>query len=277
MTHERIGSVSFAKKTTLPATRFLTLFLLTALAMLGLTVPAGAAGPNYVALGDSYSSGVGAGDYGSSGDCRRSANSYPRLWADSHSVSSFDFVACSGARTGDVLSKQVDALSASTTVATISIGGNDTGFVDVMTDCTLGSDESCVDRVEVAKNYARNSLPDLLDHVYTEMRTRAPNAEFIVMGYPKLYKLNGSCSGGLSETKRAAINSGSDTLAEVTAKRAADAGFTFVDMRDPFTGHEICSGDSWLHSLTWPVVESYHPTKAGQSLGYLPALNAVTD
>lgn len=276
MTDERIGNVSFAKKTTLPATRFLTFFLLTALTMLGLSIPASAAGPNYVALGDSYSSGVGAGDYGSSGDCRRSANSYPQLWANSHGVSSFDFVACSGARTGDVLSKQISALSASTTVATISIGGNDAGFADVMTDCTLGSDQSCVERVEVAKNYARNTLPGLLDNVYSEMRDRAPNAEIIVLGYPKFYKLNGSCSVGLSETKRAAINSGSDTLAEVTAKRVADAGFTFVDMRGPFTGHEICSGDRWLHSLVWPVIESYHPTKAGQARGYLPALNAVT-
>jgi lysophospholipase L1-like esterase len=269
--------VSFAKKTTLPATRFLATFLLASMAMLGLAVPAGAAGASYVALGDSYSSGVGAGDYGNSGDCRRSANSYPQLWANSHDVSDFEFVACSGARTGDVLNDQVSALSANTTLATISIGGNDAGFVDVMADCTLGSDQACVDRVEVAKTYVRDSLPDLLDNVYDELRERAPNAEIVVMGYPKFYTLNGSCSVGLSETKRAAINSGADTLTEVTDKRAADAGFTFVDMRGPFTGHEICSGDRWLHSLVWPIVESYHPTKEGQALGYLPALNGVTD
>jgi lysophospholipase L1-like esterase len=269
--------VSFAKKTTLPATRFLATFLIVSLAMLGLTAPASAAESNYVALGDSYSSGVGAGDYGSSGDCMRSANAYPQLWANSHDVFDFEFVACSGARTGDVLNDQVSALSANTTLATISIGGNDAGFLDVMADCTLGSDQACVDRVEVAKEYARDTLPGLLDNVYDELRERAPNAEIVVLGYPKFYTLNGSCSVGLSEIKRAAINSGADTLTEVTDKRAADAGLTFVDMRDPFSGHEICSGDRWLHSLVWPVVESYHPTKEGQALGYLPALNGVTD
>jgi len=36
---------------------------------------------NYVALGDSYSSGLGAGDYiSSSGSCDRSTNAYPALW-----------------------------------------------------------------------------------------------------------------------------------------------------------------------------------------------------
>ena len=36
---------------------------------------------HYVALGDSYSSGVGAGSYlGSSGSCDQSARAYPALW-----------------------------------------------------------------------------------------------------------------------------------------------------------------------------------------------------
>ena len=39
----------------------------------------------YVALGDSYSSGVGAGSYDdASGDCRRSNVAYPVLWANAN-------------------------------------------------------------------------------------------------------------------------------------------------------------------------------------------------
>jgi hypothetical protein len=57
--------------------------------------PAAAAGTNYVALGDSYSSGTGAGNYDpASGSCNRSANAYPNLWAAAHSTSSYKFVAC---------------------------------------------------------------------------------------------------------------------------------------------------------------------------------------
>ncbi|NEE11464.1 lipase, partial [Streptomyces sp. SID7499] len=59
-----------------------------------------AAAGGYVALGDSYSSGVGAGSYLSdSGDCRRSTKAYPYLWQAANSPASFDFVACSGATT----------------------------------------------------------------------------------------------------------------------------------------------------------------------------------
>src|SRR5687767_1197018 len=79
----------------------------------------------YVALGDSYSSGVAAGDYFSgSGECKRSANAYPAAWAARHRPASFTFVACSGARTYDVRDGQLSALRNDTTLVTISIGGN---------------------------------------------------------------------------------------------------------------------------------------------------------
>ena len=261
-------------------TRTCVLLAATLLAILGVTSTAGATQQSirYVALGDSYSSGVGAGGYfESSGDCLRSPNAYPALWVNAHEVASFTFAACSGATTADVLAGQIGVLSERTTLVTISIGGNDAGFADVMTTCVLGSEQTCLERVAEAKEFARNVLPGRLDEVYATLRQHAPNAEIIVLGYPRFYELNGSCWVGLSETKRAAINSGADVLAEVTAKRVANAGLTFVDMRGPFTGHEICSDDWWLHSLEWfSIIESYHPTTEGHALGYLPALTSVT-
>jgi lysophospholipase L1-like esterase len=236
--------------------------------------PVVAAG-KYVALGDSYASGTGAGGYGDSGGCKRSANSYAQLWANANAPSAFDFVACSGAVTGDVLANQVGAVTADTSLVTISIGGNDAGFADVMTDCNLGSDDSCVSRNQEAQDFARTTLPGRLDGVYTAIRDRAPGARVVVLGYPHIYQLGGSCSVGLSETKRGAINGSADVLAEVTADRASAFGFTFVDARAAFAGHEICSGDWWLNSVTWPIDESYHPNAAGHSGGYYAALSSV--
>jgi len=237
--------------------------------------PVAAAG-KYVALGDSYASGLGAGSYGDSGSCKRSANAYAQLWANANAPSAFEFVACSGAVTSDVLASQVGALTADTSLVTISIGGNDAGFADVMTDCNLGSDDSCVSRNQEAQAFARDSLPGLLDGVYTEIRNRAPSAHVVVLGYPHIYQLGGDCAVGLSETKRAAINGSADVLAEVVSGRAGAFGFTFVDGRSAFAGHEICSaGDWWLNSVTWPIEESYHPNVAGQSGGYYAALSAV--
>lgn len=249
---------------------------------LGVTALSGAApanaqdaAPSYVALGDSYSSGLGAGDYDAdSGNCKRSANAYAEQWAAANSPASFDFTACSGARTGDVLADQLGPLSDSTGLVSISIGGNDAGFADTMQACVLQGESVCLTKIEEAKGYMEGTLPGELDSVYNAISDKAPSAKVVVMGYPRIYKLEGECSVGLSEVSRAAINSAADALNDVIAKRAADHGFTFGDVRDTFTGHEICSGDSWLHSVTFPIGESYHPTTNGQSGGYLPVMNA---
>ncbi|WP_309060180.1 SGNH/GDSL hydrolase family protein [Streptomyces sp.] len=235
-----------------------------------------AASGGYVALGDSYSSGVGAGSYiSSSGDCKRSTKAYPYLWAAANSPSSFDFTACSGARTGDVLSGQLGPLSSATGLVSVSVGGNDAGFADVMTTCVLQSDSTCLSRIATARAYVDSTLPGRLDSVYSAIRTRAPNAHVVVLGYPRFYRLGTSCLG-LSETKRKAINDAADHLDNAIAQRARAHGFTFGDVRTTFAGHEICSGNSWLHSVNWlNIGESYHPKAAGQSGGYLPVLNSA--
>ncbi|MBG0856476.1 SGNH/GDSL hydrolase family protein [Streptomyces spinoverrucosus] len=235
-----------------------------------------AAATGYVALGDSYSSGVGAGSYiSSSGDCKRSTRAYPYLWAAANSPSSFNFTACSGARTDEVLASQLAPLNTSTGLVSISVGGNDAGFADVMTTCVLQSDSACVSRINTARAYVDTTLPGKLDNVYSAIRSKAPSAHVVVLGYPRFYKLGQSCLG-LSETKRKAINDASDHLNTAIEKRALNHGFTFGDVRSTFTGHEICSGASWLHSVNWlNIGESYHPTANGQSGGYLPVLSNV--
>ncbi|WUI02425.1 SGNH/GDSL hydrolase family protein [Spirillospora sp. NBC_00431] len=233
---------------------------------------ASAAATHYVALGDSYSSGVGAGSYDpAAGACRRSANAYAKLWAAAHDTASFKFVACSGATTDDVTNRQLDALGSSTTLVSISVGGNDAGFADVMQTCVLNSDSSCKSRVAQAENYMNNILPDRLGSLYSKIRAKSPSARVVVLGYPRLYKITTSCSG-LSNVKRISLNSAADTLAGVTAKAAGRAGFTWSDVRDEFSGHELCSGDDWINSVTWPLDDSYHPTARGHRSGYLPAL-----
>ncbi|MGW1074581.1 SGNH/GDSL hydrolase family protein [Streptomyces sp. NPDC002537] len=250
------------------------------LALLG-AGPAQAAGKTaptgYVALGDSYSAGVGAGSYDSgSGDCKRSTRAYPALWAAAHTPGSFAFTACSGARTGDVLSSQLAPLNSATGLVSITIGGNDAGFSDTMSTCVFSDDSGCLDRIAQARSYIHDTLPGQLDQVYSAISAKAPAARVVVLGYPRFYQLGGSCITGLSETKRSAINDAADDIDSVIAKRAADHGFAYADVNTTFGGHEICSGDPWLHSVTFPVDESYHPTAAGQSGGYLPVFSSAT-
>jgi lysophospholipase L1-like esterase len=232
---------------------------------------------NYVALGDSYASGVGAGDYiGSSGSCDRSPNAYSALWAAAHSPASYVSVACSGATTATVRSTQLSALSASTTLVSITVGGNDVGFTTVIEDCILEGTSGCVSAVDKAEATARTTLPGALAGVYSTIRRDSPSAHVVVIGYPDFYDLSVTGCVGLSSTSRAKINEGADVLDGVIRSTAAAQGFTYGDVRAAFGGHQICDSSPWLHSLNFfDVTESYHPFAAGQAGAYLPVFTAA--
>lgn len=240
---------------------------------------ASASSVNYVALGDSYSSGVGAGDYtSSSGSCDRSTNAYSQLWANANSPASYVSVACSGAKTSDVISSQLSALSSSTTLVSITIGGNDVGFSNIMETCILDSDSSCQAAIASAENYAQTTLPGALNTTYQDIRAHAPNAKIVVLDYPRFYDTSsGDLCIGLSNTDRTDIDNGINILDGVIQSEAQANGDTFVDVRGNFTGHELCDdGSEWLHGLNiTDIDESYHPTADGQQYGYLPAFSSA--
>jgi lysophospholipase L1-like esterase len=203
---------------------------------------------HYVALGDSYSSGVGAGNYiSSSGSCDRSYNAYPEQWADANAPASFVSVACSGAETSDVLSSQVSALSQSTTLVSITIGGNDAGFATTMETCVLAPTSVCLATVSAADAFVTYVLPARLDTTLATIRADAPAAKIVVLGYPDLYDLSKS-SGciGLSTSDRTALDQGASDLDSALATAAATYGDTYADVRSQFAGHEICDSRSWV-------------------------------
>ena len=241
------------------------------------TAAVSTAAVHYVALGDSYSSGVGAGDYiSASGNCERSTDAYPEKWAASHSPASFVSAACSGATTANVLSSQVSALSAKTTLVSITIGGNDAGFSSVMETCVLESTSSCMNAVETAEDFIAAKLPARLDSTLQAIRARAPSAKIVALGYPDLYDLNAGTCLGLSTEDRIALDGGANDLDSALQAAAQANHDTFADVRGKFSGHEICDSDSWLQAVDiFAISSSYHPTAAGQDLGYLPVFTAA--
>lgn len=244
-----------------------------ALAVVFASPAARAAAPvDYVALGDSYSSGTGAPPY-SGGLCFRSDQGYARLWADTHAVSSFKYAACGGATTQS-MTDQFAALDAGTDLVSITIGGNDVGFANTMITCVTATDASCADAVDSGIAQANGVLPARLDATYATIRDRAPNATVVVLGYPRLVEPDGSC---LTPAKRAALNRGADALHAVISARAAAAGVRYVDARAHFAGHGACGRSPWINSFSLlRLVESFHPNAAGYRQGYLPLLNSVT-
>ena len=250
-----------------------------AAAALPMLVPAQASAQSavhYVALGDSYSSGVGAGSYiGSSGSCDQSTNAYPALWNAANQPASYVSEACSGATTATVLSSQLSALSAATTLVSITVGGNDVGFSSVMETCVLKSTSSCVSAVNNAESLMTSQLPGELDAVLNAIKADAPSARVVVLDYPDLYDLSrSSWCIGLSTTDRTDLNNGANELDSQIQAAAARHGDVFADVRSAFSSHEICDSSSWLHSVNiLDISESYHPTASGQSGAYEPVFS----
>jgi lysophospholipase L1-like esterase len=222
----------------------------------------GLVGGNYVAQGDSFASGTGTREYYDSG-CQRSNHSYAKQLAAVQGMA-LAHVACSGARIPDVRANQLGALSAATDLVTISIGGNDAGFANVITQCAKPWPFTCTGDINNARNFINNTLPGQLDSLYTEIETRAPNAQVIVVGYPRLF--NGEqCNLGarISPAEQSALNGVADLLATRISAIATAHGFEFLDARAPFNSHRVCDDVEWLNGLSNPIGESYHPNRAG--------------
>jgi lysophospholipase L1-like esterase len=171
----------------------------------------------YAALGDSYSAGMGAGDYlpgnsASSGSCARSYNAYSQLTdarlgdnpRDANANAQFEFAACSGATTADFeqsqsvgrksVPPQLNVLRQGTGdvgLVTFTIGGNDADFFNIVRYCAfahftklLPSCQAALGKT-VAKDLA-NLSTDLLALFVDITKTPglAPGANVAVVGYP---------------------------------------------------------------------------------------------
>ena len=114
-----MGTLKLRRRRTALAAGLATLAMAAGLA----AVPAQAVDKTkYVALGDSYAAGQGAGPY--LDDCYRSENTYSELAADTKAIKLVTNAACSGKTTQDVVNTQLKQLNKSTELVTITAGGN---------------------------------------------------------------------------------------------------------------------------------------------------------
>jgi hypothetical protein len=247
------------------------------LAAVAVAAPAAAtAADRYVALGDSYASGVGTGSYTLSSSCKRSVYAYPYLFAQQRTDTSLVFVACSGATTANVTASQLSSVDASTTIVTITVGGNDIRFADLIYQCTLSD---CSATLDSTRATLEPTLGPRLDSLYAAIKQRAATgAKIVVAGYPRIFN-SSSCLGnlGISATERTKANQLADELDHTIATHAGTAGVAYMSAIAAFGSHPVCSSSPWLNGLNlFATAESYHPNRNGQSLGYLPLVRAAT-
>ncbi|KAA1415504.1 SGNH/GDSL hydrolase family protein [Nocardioides humilatus] len=251
--------------------------VLAALVPLTVQAPAHAVAPSYVALGDSYASGVGTRTYTSeSGSCQRSTYAYPYLVAQQKGYT-LTFKACSGATTSTVTSSQLSAVVSTTKYVTISVGGNDAGFSDVITECAQpGWMSDCNGAIDGAQSFINNTLPTRLNTLYASIKSRAPSAVVVVTGYPRLF-MGEDCNAAtwFSPAEETRLNQTADLLNAKLSAAASAKGFKFANPTSKFIGHAVCDSTEWLNGLSNPISESYHPNKLGHSSGYTPLVSPL--
>lgn len=232
------------------------------------------ANPRYVALGDSYAAGYGAGGYLDA--CGRSMRGYPALLAAENGYA-LDLQACSGATIADVANLQLGTLSRRTNYVTITVGGNDVGFGSVTSVC-LGTDTTaCLGAVAASEAAIATVLPGRLDALFAAVKQKAPRAKVVVTDYPRLFNgTNCSIFTDFTATETVALNQAADQLADALGAAATKAGFGLADVRAPFVGHAVCDAAPWINNLVLTnVSESYHPNSAGYASGYRPVVGGV--
>ncbi|WP_309648194.1 SGNH/GDSL hydrolase family protein [Nocardioides sp.] len=228
---------------------------------------------NYVALGDSFSAGPGIPARRTDPvACDRSTNNFPAYLADWLAVASYTDVSCTGARTehlvnpqrrpdGTEVPAQEDALTPGTDLVTITLGGNDFSLIQqLIGTCyelapTSPEGTPCTDAFSdgsdnlLLENAA--SLEDNVVAVIRRVRTRAPRASIVVVGYPHLFPESGTCS----ELKFAAGDSAfASSVVEAVAtsvrKAAESEGVRYADLLSITEGHDICADDAWFAGAT---------------------------
>jgi len=171
------------------------------------------AGLAYVALGDSYSSGYGLTQLTDRPvpGCAQSAEDCPHQVTSALGLALTD-VACSGAVTANITTTaqatgdgtaapQDSALSSSTRIVTLTIGGNDLGFADIAAYCAAASPDGPLLTHPLQRDCGTHYTAEGSDNLTARLdgtvapaisatvaaiRGRAPHAAVFVIGYPAI-------------------------------------------------------------------------------------------
>lgn len=245
----------------------------------------------YVALGDSYSSGEGVWVPAQDGGdrCHRSKGSYfAQVAASRRFAGGAAFWACSGATTRQLLNgqfgqpPQISRVNAKASLVTLSIGGNDAGFSNVLKECIakLPWSTACTDQESVVAERI-DRLRASIRQVLTAIRTRAPEARVIMLGYPRPFPAEPDASVdnmGIDDQRwlNGIARRLNDTVKGVAAEfdRAIAAfegpgSVEYVDAYDAFDGHEVGRAQPFINGLDVDLggltvrPDSYHPTGDG--------------
>lgn len=238
-----------------------------------------ASGAEYVAIGDSATGAPGNSPATANNGCLQSSNNYPHKVAEELRLKLTD-VSCGGATTQVQLPQpigqlevppQVDALTPSTDLVTVSLGANDFGtFGSIVGYCTALRTEDpdgapCEADPVRGLTATENKIAQIEDRLVDTIRLvaeRAPEARIVVVGYPQFFPETGPCTQLLLAGGDYAFAHRVNELLIDAQKNAAERTKSeFVDVYTPTRGHNMCSDDPWIAGAypTRTDAIPYHP------------------
>ena len=233
----------------------------------------------YVALGSSMAAGPGirpqvrGAPFGSG----RSARNYAHLVGAQLNLDLVD-VTFSGATTAHVLAErqrgarpQIEALDGSEKLVTITIGGNDVGYVPLLMAATLPRAARLLPAIgalfdRAVREQALDGVGDSLRAIGTAMRRRAPRARVVFVDYLTLLPPDGVPAPPLSAADADLGRHVGACLEDATAAAAAATGCELVRAGRASRQHHGWSADPWAVGAGWPLPwrpAPFHPNAAG--------------
>jgi lysophospholipase L1-like esterase len=244
---------------------------------------AAAQGERYVAMGSSYAAGPGIGRPADDPPdrCGRSADNYAHQLARRRVLQLVD-VSCSGAVTASILgpwnghAAQIEAVTPATRLVTVTIGGNDVGYMSGLTaaSCrtlaTRKADAEALAKCPVVSrpteaDYVR--LAAAMNQIATEVHARAPKATLVFVDYLAVLPAAGVCAETpLSPADADASRETARRVVEITRKTSRERGAVVVSASVLSVGHDVCGTTPWMNGFpTPPGVAAYHPNLAGMT------------
>jgi len=240
-------------------------------------------GGRYVAIGSSMAAGPGIQPRAPESPrlAMRSARNYPHLLARDLGLDLVD-VTYSGATTAHVLTDeqngvppQVQALDGTEELVTVTIGGNDIGYVPALMAATLpratrllpvvgGGLRELLD--PDARERALGAVGASLVAVGTAIREAAPEARVLFVEYLTLLPPASQKARPLRAAYADLGRHLADRLVELTAEAAAATGCEVVPVAEASREHHAWSAEPWTVGAALPIPRRpmpYHPNAAG--------------
>jgi lysophospholipase L1-like esterase len=252
--------------------------------LLGSSRPAGQPRPtyeHYVAMGDSYTAAPYVPLTDVARGCFRSGNNYPHLVANALRIDDLQDRSCSGAQTKDLPGRQLtalrlrvppqfDALSKTTDLVTVGIGANDNHlYARIATVCRHSRDGCRLYDERARLGSYVDELRATLTATLADIKTRAPKARVLLIGYPKLFPARGDCSRipRMRPQDRSTFRNINRRLRDQMRRAARDSGVEFVDFYHLSYGHNICARHPWVQGRIGNIRRgaALHPLPAGQA------------